>query len=949
VIQTKKSLIFTFLILAILPFVFTAGEPTYSTNSTNSTTAGADILHSLKWVSNQLKEHYNTDDDSQMLVHSTQWSAQTFNTSVSYDIKTVGVKLYKATNGMINISIYPTNATGHPDCSGSPLISGEFNGSILGSSPGAWYNLSFDSSYSIVADTDYAIVVYVENVTVVGGSIDWRMDTSGASYAGGSRYSSTSTGVNWTLGSGDDMMFETYSDSELSGYIFSFDNGTGTLVNDSWVAMTGTLNWSNVTKTVNSTVGATINWKVHANDTSDNWNNSETFSYVTTGSDSTAPTCTFSVTPNDIEENSTGLYEILINCTDTSEINISRFIIITTVDGSAHPGIPNYWSIRPPENNKSESHIIHNIPQILMADGRNDGKWYDTDSLFADNFTYSVQGEDSVYVDITSGTGWAQLNFTRAIEASAFRKSAFLSTGKMEKEEKKEYLINKNDNLLVKFWNLESMRDTANYTTCIFRNINYSGNPNKDLIAYFCNSSYDPTDSTKTKDSTNCVFVNSLDKTDLEDIYYSSRNSSYSKSCYAVIDGKLGGITATDIIYVSYESTLNSAVGNYLVRYANGSSGTNVSFKDSKVAWTSTDDGTTWTQAEFTPDIWFSGVNDGDQFQAGVYVEDELGNSYTNFTFYTDDIGDVNFPITSPNIQFYAQGIKAEGDHSGEDGDLNKTYSDYMTVHANMAKDPDAVGAVNHSLYLYNTDGTLNMTINNSFYSSDDSDVHVYFDTNLAEDGSYKMNITAIADDNSNNIESHLTCENFTIDNTNPLISFDTGTPSNATTSSLKYIFINFTFTELNLKNITARLYNSTGLENETTFLTATYEINFTGLDYDVYYFNITIYDQAGNLNYTETRKRTLVVGATPTVGGLGPDGSSDVTIQETEVETERKAEIKDKDWVYRIGFAFSEENPVFGFIVFCGLIILLFLSFNTAPEFWKIFLWNSHNKGGKR
>jgi len=66
----------------------------------------------------------------------------------------------------------------------------------------------------------------------------------------------------------------------LSGYIFSFDNGTGNFANDSWVQFTGT--WSNVTKTISSTVGATIRWKVYANDTSDNWNASDTYSFVTT-------------------------------------------------------------------------------------------------------------------------------------------------------------------------------------------------------------------------------------------------------------------------------------------------------------------------------------------------------------------------------------------------------------------------------------------------------------------------------------------------------------------------------------------------------------------------------------------------------------------------------------------------------------------------------------------
>jgi hypothetical protein len=71
----------------------------------------------------------------------------------------------------------------------------------------------------------------------------------------------------------------------LSGYIFSFDNCTGTLVNDtSWVSMTGATDWSNVTKTISSTEGCTIRWCVYTNDTSNNWNGTSCrnpFSYTT--------------------------------------------------------------------------------------------------------------------------------------------------------------------------------------------------------------------------------------------------------------------------------------------------------------------------------------------------------------------------------------------------------------------------------------------------------------------------------------------------------------------------------------------------------------------------------------------------------------------------------------------------------------------------------------------
>ncbi len=97
------------------------------------------------------------------------------------------------------------------------------------------------------------------------------------------QYSLNST--NSTI-AGSSVMHSLYwtDNIQLSGFIFSFDNGNGTFYNDSWVAFTGIGNWSNVTKTVNSTVGATIRWRVFANDTSNNWNESLNYSYVITNS-----------------------------------------------------------------------------------------------------------------------------------------------------------------------------------------------------------------------------------------------------------------------------------------------------------------------------------------------------------------------------------------------------------------------------------------------------------------------------------------------------------------------------------------------------------------------------------------------------------------------------------------------------------------------------------------
>jgi len=71
-------------------------------------------------------------------------------------------------------------------------------------------------------------------------------------------------------------------DSGLSSYIFS-SNNSGKWENDSWVPLSGTEDWSNVTKILNKTVGLTIGWKVYANDSSDAWSVSEEFYLKTTG------------------------------------------------------------------------------------------------------------------------------------------------------------------------------------------------------------------------------------------------------------------------------------------------------------------------------------------------------------------------------------------------------------------------------------------------------------------------------------------------------------------------------------------------------------------------------------------------------------------------------------------------------------------------------------------
>ena len=817
------------------------------------------------------------------------------------------------------------------------------------------------------------------------------------------------------------------------------------------------------------------------------------------------PNCTVvSVTPIDLEANSTGTFTALINCTDPAGINLSRFLVTRTVEGSAHPGIPNLWSIRPPVNDHAQSHSCPthgNIPQILLADSRGMGKWYDSET-FTENYSYAVSAYYgpliNPYVNVTNGSTWALFNLTWKVEPVAFRSSLFLSRGYMEQEAKNEYSVYANNPLLVKFWDLEHIRGTANYTVCMFKNINYSATPNQNLNAYYCNSSYrtvseelpdngnsdatanmtgnvllmhlneasgtvvdysgegnngtaydltrdangkfdkcfdytsldsrvvvpydnslalndtfsfsawvklDTTeqryggiihqgadnsrndevislhfyqdrrstlkfsifnpagivhtdvDSTITltankwhhiaatfdygaremilyidgaennrntkanrlpaqvdgdvvigaqmngtsswkgstyhrfgilgdldevavwnrtlsatevrdiynrgvkkasEDTDNCVQLDAFSTADLDDIYYTSRNSSYMKSCFGVNTSHFGGINATDTFFIAYES--ETTTGNYLVRYANGSSGTNVSFANSNVAWSSTDDATAWTQAQFTPDLWFSTIKQGDQFQLGVYAENSTGGNYTNFSLYTDDIGDVNYPISKPGIAYYESADGSKNHY------LNGSYAGNMTINVNMAKDPDASGTVNHSLYLYNPDGTLNTTIDASFNSSDDSNVNVIFNTSTVPDAQYRMNVTAVSDDNSSDVESCLTTSNFTVDNTAPNTTLYSPAPNyfnNASEPTDVTFVCNATDTS-GLDRISLYITDATNQSfslNQTTGVSGTQaSANWTlSLANGDYTWNCLAYDAAGNSDWGDSNRTVKI------------------------------------------------------------------------------------------
>ena len=92
----------------------------------------------------------------------------------------------------------------------------------------------------------------------------------------------SNAGTNNTIAGQPTLFHVKWTDNVgLSGFIFGTNN-MGTWTNDTWTLMSGTIDWSNVTKTLNSTVGIVVQWRVWANDTFNNWNDTGILSLTTT-------------------------------------------------------------------------------------------------------------------------------------------------------------------------------------------------------------------------------------------------------------------------------------------------------------------------------------------------------------------------------------------------------------------------------------------------------------------------------------------------------------------------------------------------------------------------------------------------------------------------------------------------------------------------------------------
>jgi len=307
-----------------------SSPPKYSLNSTNSTTAGESIEHRLKWEDGTGLSGYIFQFCNGTWNGTDCGSGSSFSTTIqlqdvdienledTYVDETDPTKNYGSGKDLVmraNTAVLHERLRIYIKFNISPIPSGQ---TIDDAQLYLWRVYDHGTPY------DYSLHL-VYNQTWLEQNITWNDQPCGASFDDSAKCNLTAeskltiplgAALAWNNWTATNSLRHEYGDNEVNitfvlradpenstairvakyvskenttdttqhGYLnitYSTTGGSG-WVNGTWISMTGTGNWSNVTKTINSTVGANIAWRVYTNDTSNNWNASGIFSYVTT-------------------------------------------------------------------------------------------------------------------------------------------------------------------------------------------------------------------------------------------------------------------------------------------------------------------------------------------------------------------------------------------------------------------------------------------------------------------------------------------------------------------------------------------------------------------------------------------------------------------------------------------------------------------------------------------
>jgi hypothetical protein len=407
-------------------------------------------------------------------------------------------------------------------------------------------------------------------------------------------YSSNSTN-NTLVAQPTKFVLNWFDAGVLSGYVFSLDNCTGSMVNESWASFSGT--WSNVTRTINSTSDCNIRWCVYANDSSNNWNGtscSDPFNFVTTLS---LPVDFISQTPADIDT---------FNVIST---NLNATYSISSVNG-INNGSSRIWF----KTNTTSSDIQAYVNGTAISGYRTTARYNNTSSYY-----YFFLNDNDIYP--------ATYNYNQSQMAS-YPKSSFLVDDPTEW-------------VKIEFYNVSNTKQYG-FFEVYADNVSSSSN---DLMIVYCNSSY----TTGSPHSSGyCTDFGYFNKS-LPFNHSHGANSFHRLETFAIntTDNTMNGIKVTSKSYFLLHEMVLSGSGWNIYYIAD--------ISRPSAAQTSVTDGISWSDLSGTVDAHLHQYDGTDTFYYYVCGNDTFNNMNCS-SVRNDLLNLTGLPPTSPDFSSPADG-----------------------------------------------------------------------------------------------------------------------------------------------------------------------------------------------------------------------------------------------------------------------------------------------------
>ena len=203
---------------------------------------------------------------------------------------------------------------------------------------------------------------------------------------------------------------------------------------------------------------------------------------------------------------------------------------------------------------------------------------------------------------------------------------------------------------------------------------------------------------------------------------------------------------------------------------------------------------------------------------------------------------------------------------------VNRTFyniTNNVVVSWSNSNNSDVYVVLNYSVEVYNqSDFSYLILLNESINESQLGGINRTNVTlsnlsgNSCVNGCYWRVKAVESNGNTQQNSSFSNLQGFIIDDRPPnRLEYQGFTLNNNSYSKFSWVYVNISVVERCVSNVTFNVYNSTGLVNSTVTLTSNndVEINFSNtLPNFVYDFNFSVYDNATNLNFSETRRITL-------------------------------------------------------------------------------------------